>query len=616
MRTWPEIVEIVELRRAANSVLLNEMIQVRNRYNGDVVIPIGDTDTEPTLPPITPSLVTESIDNVALRAASVMPAIDVPALNPAKQEGIRSREFAAIRRHTYLGTWYSSQLPILLRRAFRHLSGYASTTLVVVPDMERGMPIIELRDPLGTYPEPKAPEDLSPPKDCAMIYERSAVWLRGNFPNCRTEYGGPIGHAGTDVELWDVVEWMDEHCTHIGVLGPRDPVQKSAKDVHDGRAFPHHSLAMWENKAGRCPVISMQRVTLDRIASQIAHNVGMVDLMAKIMALALVAEEKAVFPDRYVIAKQGEQARIITNGGQWVDGRTGQTNVLDGAQMIGQLDSAPPNSTYQMIDRIERNYRVGTGLVPQFGGETYGSLRTGRGMDAMMGVAVDPRVQELQDIMAFGLSHLNGIVGDVWKGYWGENKVELFSGWGGKAKVVNLVPNKHLESDANVVAYAIPGADVQSVTIQLGQLLGAEAIGLRDFREKHPWIGDADDAGSLVDEEKLERAAYEAVVAQTAGGQMPLIMLAKLERHRRQNPSGDIFAAIEAANKELQEEQAALPPEPTPEQGASPDVMPGLAAGPEQMAGVTGPPPDTSAPIGPTDGQQGLASLVSALKAG
>jgi hypothetical protein len=616
-RTWAEIVEVTEMRRSDNATLLNEMIAVRNRYNGDVVIPLGDTDTEPNLPPITPSLVSESIDNVALRAASVMPSIDVPALNPAKQSGVRSRDYAQSRRHVYYGTWYSSALPILLRRAYRHLSGYASTTLIVVPDHERCMPIVELRDPLGTYPEPKASEDLSPPRDCAMVYERSASWIRACYPAARRELGGPVGRPGSDAEMWDLVEWVDEYHTCIGVLGPRDPQDSSARDVLDAKAYPTFQLSAWENRAGVPPLITAQRVTLDRIASQVANNVGMIDLLTRIMALALLAEEKAVFPDRFVLARPGEAARIITNGGQWVDGRTGQTNILDGVANVGQLDSAPPQSTYQMADRIERSYRVSTGLVPQFGGETYGSLRTGRGMDAMMGVAVDPKVQELQDVMAFGLSHLNGIIGAMWKGYWGGDKIQLISGWGGKSKVVEFVPDQIMETPANVVAYAIPGADVQSVTIQLGQLLGADAISLRTFREKHPWIGDPDDEANSVDEEKLERAVFEAVVSQTASGSLPLTYLAKLERHRKS--TGDIFEAIEAANVEVQEEQAAIPPAPPAGMGAPPEIMPGLAAGPEQMAGVTQDPnaqPALEAPIAPTEGQQGLSSLVNALKAG
>lgn len=612
MRTWQEIAEIIELRRNANSRLLEEMIAVRNRYNGDIAIPIGGTTDGPDLPPITPALIGESIDSISLRAASIMPAIDVPAIEPYKQEGRRSRQYAAIRRNVYHGSWFASQMPILMRRSFRHLAGYASTTLVVVPDFHREMPVAEIRDPLGTYPEMKAPEDLSPPKNCGMIFERSAGWCRANFPQTRRENGGMIS-GGADAELWDLVEWIDEDHTVLGLLGPREPDAVSAKETIRLGALPSMELCRWENKAGMPTVITMQRVTLDRIASQIANTVGMVDLMAKIMALALVAEERAVFPDRWVTARPGESPRIVSNGGRWTDGRTGETNILDGVGNVGQLDSAPPNSTYQMIDRIERNMRISTGLVPAFGGETYGSLRTGRGMDSMMNVAVDPRVQELQDIMAAGLVHLNTIFHESWRGWWSGSKVVLFSGWGGKARSIEFKPEEHLESPANVVSYAIPGADVQGVTIQLGQLLGADAISLRAFREKHPWIGDADDEGNLVDEEKLERAALEAIVQRTMAGDMPLTYLAKIERFRRENPAKDIFDAIEKADEELRAEQAAQAPEAAPGQVAPPEAMLGLEAGPDQM---NGPPPELGPEVGPTQQQAGLQDLLSALRAG
>lgn len=609
MRTWDEIVSITESRRQANSRLLNEMIAVRNRYNGDVVIPIPETDEGSKLPPITPALVSESIDNVALRAASIMPSIDVPALEPYKQEGRRSRQYAAIRRNVYHGTWYASQMPLLMRRSFRHLAGYASTTLVVVPDFTREMPVVELRDPLGTYPEMKAAEDLSPPRDCAMLYERSAGWIRQHFPQAARELGGVVG-AGHDAELWDLIEWIDEDHTVIGILGPRESHAHSAREIVRMQARPTMELNRWENKAGMPTVITMQRVTLDRIASQIAHSVGMIDLMAKIMALALVAEEKAVFPDRWVLGRPGEAPRIVSNGGRWADGRTGETNILDGIGNVGQLDSAPPNSTYQLIDRLERNMRVSTGLVPAFGGETYGSLRTGRGMDTMMNVAVDPRVQEMQDIMAAGLGHLNTIIHESWKGWWSGKKVVLFSGWGGKARSIEFKPSEHLESPANVVSYAIPGADVQAVTIQLGQLLGADAISLRAFREKHPWIGDADDESILVDEEKLERAAIEAVVQRTLSGEMPLTYLATIETFRRENPGKDIFAAILAADEKLREEQAAQAAEAPATPG--PEQMLGIEAGPAEM---NGPPPDLGPEVGPTQQQAGMQDLLAALRA-
>ena len=71
--TFEEIVGIVRQRQDIQSPLLNKMIEVKERYNGEYVIPLPSMDEEPVLPPLTPSLISENIDAVAQRAASVTP---------------------------------------------------------------------------------------------------------------------------------------------------------------------------------------------------------------------------------------------------------------------------------------------------------------------------------------------------------------------------------------------------------------------------------------------------------------------------------------------------------------------------------------------------------------
>ena len=95
--------------------------------------------------------------------------------------------------------------------------------------------------------------------------------------------------------------------------------------------------------------------------------------MAKFMALELIAQEKAIFPDRYIIGRSGQVPMIV--GGEWKDGREGEVNVLLDAENIGELRSAPDQNTRVAIDRLERNARISTGTVPQIGGESYGALR-------------------------------------------------------------------------------------------------------------------------------------------------------------------------------------------------------------------------------------------------
>jgi hypothetical protein len=604
MYTFDEIVGIIRQRQDIQSPLLERMLQVKERYNGDYVIPLPSMENEPVLPPLTPALIAENIDAVAQRASSVMPFIGCPAIDQSKERGVRSREYADIRRRALAATWYSSKYKLKMRRAYRHLAGYATSCLVVTPDFEKGLPRIDVRDPLGVYPEPKAYEDVEPPRNCGFIYGKSGDWLRAHYPAARQENGGPVASDdNARQELWDVCEWVDSEHIVIGIMGPRYN--------HYNQTYPYHStqieLSRAPNKSGMPCVITPGRVSLDKIASSVSNVVGIVDLMSKMMALEILAQEKAIFPDRYIIGRSGQVPMIV--GGEWKDGREGEVNVLLDAEAIGELKSTPDPSTNIAIDRLERNARISTGTVPQIGGETYGALRTGRGIDSLMGAALDPRIQEMQEIMEAHLPHLNECLFATYKGYFGAKQFSMFTGYAGDFGQVEFTPNEHFETNDNVVSYSIPGADIQGTTIQLGQLLSMKGISLRTFRTKHPFIEDAEAEGRRVDEEQLEEAVMAAIQQQALSGQLPVVYVSKIEKHRKKGL--DIFEAIEKADSEIREEQAAIAPAPEEGMAMAPEQVAGLAAGPEGMA-PQGAPPAGGQEFSP----EAAAQLMGALQAG
>jgi hypothetical protein len=604
MYTFDEIVGIIRQRQDIQSPLLERMLQVKERYNGEYVIPLPSMENEPVLPPLTPALIAENIDAVAQRASSVMPFIGCPAIDQSKERGVRSREYADIRRRALAATWYSSKYKLKMRRAYRHLAGYATSCLVVTPDFEKGLPRIDVRDPLGVYPEPKAYEDVEPPRNCGFIYGKSGDWLRAHYPAARQENGGPVASDdNARQELWDVCEWVDSEHIVIGIMGPRYN--------HYNQTYPYHStqieLSRAPNKSGMPCVITPGRVSLDKIASSVSNVVGIVDLMSKMMALEILAQEKAIFPDRYIIGRSGQVPMIV--GGEWKDGREGEVNVLLDAEAIGELRSTPDPSTNIAIDRLERNARISTGTVPQIGGETYGALRTGRGIDSLMGAALDPRIQEMQEIMEAHLPHLNECLFATYKGYFGAKQFSMFTGYAGDFGQVEFTPNEHFETNDNVVSYSIPGADIQGTTIQLGQLLSMKGISLRTFRTKHPFIEDAEAEGRRVDEEQLEEAVMAAIQQQALSGQLPVVYVSKIEKHRKKGL--DIFEAIEKADSEIREEQAAIAPAPEEGMAMAPEQVAGLAAGPEGMA-PQGAPPAGGQEFSP----EAAAQLMGALQAG
>ena len=608
MRSFEEITRIVKDLQTQQGPVLNRMKDILDRYDGDWVLPLPDIDKEPNLPPLTPALIADAVDNMAMRAASVKPVNIFPAIDPNKDRGRRSREYAEKRRKIVAATYHNSKWNLARRRYYRQLSAYHTCSLVVLPDFQTGLPKIEVRDPLGTYVEPQANEELRQPEYVAFVTRHSAEYLRRVYPQARQEMGGPI-HKDDYRELWDCVEWYDLDQTVFGIIGP----------VWDDRRMSNERpwITPWQqlspvypNRIGQSPAVVPHNVSLGRIASRIGSMLGNVDLQARLMALDILAQEKAIWPDMYAIGRAGGMPRII--GGTWKDGREGDINLLQDVESIGQIRSTPDIRTAQVIDRLERNFRTSTGLLPQFGGETYGALRTGRGIDALTGMALDPRIQELHEISEAWLPHLNAVILETYKAYWPDKKFSMYSGWPGDKGIVEFTPKEHIETTDNTVSYNLPGADVIQQTQILGSLRGAKAISGRTFRAMHPYIDDPEAEEKLVQDEDFDEALRQSILQKLLTGEMPLVVSALIKKYVAEGL--DIFDAVVKADEEVRARQATQAPEPPPGMAASPETMPGMAAPPQEMMAMQGAP-------GPAQGQAPdrraqMAQLLQAMSQG
>lgn len=576
MRSFEEIVRLTQDMQRVQGPVVSRMRDVLNRYDGEWVIPMPDLKDEPVMPQLTPALIAEAVDAMAMRASSVMPMTSIPALARNKDTGPRSKEYATVRRKIIAGTYHLSKWKLGRRRFYRHLSAYHTGALIVLPDFENEMVRLHVRDPLSSFAEPQAAEELRPPDYVSFLYRHSGEYLMNCYPQLRADNGGPITTRDTN-ELWDVCEWVDEDQIVFGLVGPVHP-----DGMHiNTRAIqaPWRQLGpVYPNKCDHMPAIVPHNVALGKIASRMAAMIGNVDLQAKMMALNIIAAEKAIFPDVYAIGRQNGAPQII--GEQWRDGRTGDINMLMDIEQVGVLRSAPDVGTAQTIDRLERNFRASTGLVPQFSGETYGALRTGAGVNALGGMAVDPRIQEMHEISEAWMPHVNSAILSSWKGYFG-GKRTFFSGWPSDRGLVEFDPGVHIESTENTVSYAIAGADVIQQTQILGSLFGAKAISARTFRERHPWIDDPEAEGAMVDEEAFEDALRQSILQKLVSGELPPTVAVLMRNHMQEG--NDIFSAVLYADEEMRKRQATVAP-PAPEgMIAAPEAMPGMAAGPTGM---------------------------------
>lgn len=584
-RTYDEIVQIVILMQNDRGPTIRMMRDILDRYDGDWVIPIPSVSTEPVLPPLIPALIAEAIDSKARRAASRRPTVVCPAIDANKDTGRRSRAYALTRRKIISATYERSRWKLGARRFYRQLSAYETGSICVVPDFDMEMPAIEVRDPLGTFVEPQAWEQLRDPEYVAFVCRYSGAYLRRKYPQVRSEVGGPITNIQTQ-ELWDVVEWYDVDQMLWGLVGP----------VHQGsHVYESVTSAPWmqispayPNKIGMLPCVVPHNVSLGKIASRIGSLIGMVDVQAKLAALDIIAQEKAIFPDLYGIAETNQIPMIV--GGKWKDGREGEINLIQGVREIGQLRSTPDQRTSTTIDRQERNFRISTGLLPQTGGESFSALRTGRAMDSMFAASIDPIVQEMHEIYESYVSHMNSAILATWKGYKAfSGKQSFFSGWPGDRGIVEFTPSEHIETYANTVTYAYAGADVVEATQVIGSLMGAGMISRASARMQHPMIDDPDHEGKLVESERLEDAVMEAIAEQVRGGQLPLLVLTRIQREIAKGT--DLSEAVRMIEEEAQRIQASQPPAVPPGMAAAPEQMPGLAAGPQAFQAPAPQPP-------------------------
>lgn len=580
-KRWIHAQSVVRYRRMAQSELIRQCIQIANRYNADIAIPVLGTDPDTSKPNLSPALVNEAIDAPAIRAASTNPTILCPWLH----DSTLSRDRAARRRKILASTYWRSNFHLMRRRFFRHLAGYAMGSVCIIPDdkFRDGMPLarIALRNPLMTYADPQSPEELDLVTDVGYIHQQSCSWIRARYPRSRQEYNGtlPMMADGDPTgEMYDILEWIDKDYVLIGILGKSLTPEVTAVPQREA-AGQAQLLTSYPNRVGLTPAIAPSVITLDKVISRLTHMIGKADLLSYLWELDIAQTQKAMAPDRYVIAGDDQEPEIVSNEGRWADGRTGQVNLLKGVKAVGELRGAPDPNNMARLSALERNARQETGLIGAMTGETNGysgQLRTGRGIDSLMSASVDPAIAELQEIGASAMTVLNEAIFATYSGYYDKREFVVFSGWQGDRGMAEFTPATDIETRANQVYYPLPGTDAYAQTVQLAQMVQAEMMSRASARRLHPWIDDADAEERGMAEERIDALTWQALAQRASQGGLPPIDAAELITQIKKGLP--IEEAIIAAEKAAQDRQAteSTEGEPTAVPPGSPAAQPGL----------------------------------------
>jgi hypothetical protein len=185
-------------------------------------------------------------------------------------------ELARTRRRANLSWWRTNKMDAKLARRARYLMGYAEAPVLLRPNAKWGISKWETRNPLSSYPCPTGDPDDITPTDCIFTFQRSYAWLAKNYPEqtAALNTGVDYGKRCDPAERFDVVEYVDGDCFVLAVLGKNvNPITMWSNSGTPGAPFME--LERLPNRAGVCPAVVPQRITLDRPMGQFDAMIGM-----------------------------------------------------------------------------------------------------------------------------------------------------------------------------------------------------------------------------------------------------------------------------------------------------------------------------------------------------
>lgn len=579
MSTSPEqIVTLWTERQMMRSPIIDQMTQVRDAYNNDMVVALPEMDRQEAS--MIANLIGSGIDKTAMKVASVTPNLWFPAVEPGNRGSERR---AANRRRAVMGQWDADRLGLKMRRRARHLIGYGASPVILRPDFESGIARRDVRDPLSAYPAPSADPDDVTPENILFQFQRTLTWLKTRYPDQMNAL-----HKGKNPmpsDRYDLLEYADGDETVLVVIGQPRNGQEDPRSAVPGAGVVELNRTV--NRTGRCLAVMPGRITLDRLTGQFDQLIGIARMQAKLMALEVIAVEKGVFPDQYLVSRPNEQAKFLQGP---FEGRTGFINVVQGGEMHSE-QLQPGYQTGPMLDRLERNQRVSGGIPSEFGGESATNVRTGKRGDAIMAEVIDTVVQETQELLAMSLQEETKRSVEVQKAYWPKKgRMFIVDFDVPKGKNPDYTPEKDFETSYCTVTYPMAGTDANGLIVGAGQRIGLGTMSKRAFMEIDPMIPDPQRELDRVQYEALETAALQSIQQQAASGALPLADVAAIMKMVVLDKE-DLVSAIMKAQAAAQARQAApvAPDDPaaqaglgTPGDGAAAPVEPQTVGPPSQ----------------------------------
>jgi len=580
-----DISALLDERRSGKSDVVAVMRDIKDTYNGSIIVPLPEMDKQEA--PAVANLISIGLDETGMRIASTTPNLEFPALRP----GITaSKDKADFRMRASLGWWSVNDMNLLMRKRARHFIGYSQSPVYLRPNKEWGCSEWSVMDPLDTFAAESNNSVQMVPDDCIFMHTKNLAWLKKRYPDVYDQLL-KFKDGNKPSDQVDVIEYVDGDETVMFAQSRINYDQNRAYLFTGSKMVPMKRIP---NRTGMVPVVIPERISLDRPLGQFDGQIGMFRQEAKLTALSIIAIERNIFPDTYLVGRQGGTPKFI-NGPY--DGRTGKVNVISGGD-IEVKTIQPSQSTDQAIDRLERAQRQSGKTPADMTGEAASNVRTGKRGDAIMSATVDMNIQESQEILASSMGKELKIAIAQSKAYFGnERKSFYISGYKSKGDI-SYVADEIFENDNAIVTYPYAGTDANSFVVSVSQRKGSGMMSNETAMELDPMISDVDAEIARIDGESAKGLLVASFAQQAQQGLIPPADIAEVAQ-MVYDQTHTYMEAILIQHKKMQERQATPAPSP-----AAPEAQDGMA-----NAGTGAAQPAPAAPAGPQGVLQALSSL-------
>ena len=587
-RSLDDILQLYKDRKAGYEPLHGKMRAIADVYNGRAVVPLPDMDRDEHSS--IPNLLQQGVDQMAGRITSVRPQIGFSSAQPGVRKYDRRAKAAA---DVNGGWWQMDRLMMKQKQRGRRLVAYGMAPTVIRWDYKEHRPIWHMRHPLETLPSPDIQPGQISPTDCIFSFQRTVGWMQANgYGEHLSILIGRNNEVTRDTRI-NILEYMDGDQTSLIATGHyrNDGYDYDPTNAYFDTVLKGVQLEWFPNLIDEIPVTIPTRLTLDKMTGQFDNMLGMYYQQAKLMALEVIAVEKGIFPDTYLVSRPGEMARF-TDGPH--DGRTGMINVIQG----GDIQTEQPQPGYitnPTMDRLERAQRLTAGIPSEFGGESGSNIRTGRRGDAVLSATIDFPIAEAQEIFSYAFEEENEYAMKMAKRIDGNTKRTIYVGSGNNRRPVSYVPNETFEITEHVVSYPAAGTDVNSLIIGIGQRVGLGIMSKQTAASLDPYIDNPEMEHDTIIAEGLEQALMAGIQQQAQSGAIPPLVLAKImtlvgqdkmELAQAMNKITEEALAEEKAKQSQQDPMAQDPMSPDAAMaGAAAQAMTGAPASPIPGAG-------------------------------